>query len=339
MPTHEVTNQPPPLVGYDASDDPALRGALSAFLPGAAEGADDAAAVTARLAELGRLAGGAPLKSRAGSPTRTRRSSHASTATATGSTRWSSTRPGTTSWRPRSGTGCTRPRGGPAPGAHLARAAGLYVWGQAEAGHLCPVSMTYAIVPALRHAPDLARQYEPLLAATEYDPSRAAAGRQAGPDRRHVDDGEAGRLRRPGQHHDGSARRRTAATASPATSGSPPPRWATSSWSWPRRRPGRAASCCPRSCPTAPATRCTCSGSRTSWATARTPPPRSSTTTRPPGSSVRRAAASAPSSTWSTPPAWTACWPARPACAWASSTRPTTPATGRRSAASCATSR
>ena len=57
-------------------------------------------------------------------------------------------------------------------GAHLDRAAGLYVWGQAEAGHLCPVSMTYAIVPALRHAPDLARQYEPLLAATAYDPGR-----------------------------------------------------------------------------------------------------------------------------------------------------------------------
>src|SRR6202012_2504568 len=57
----------------------------------------------------------------------------------------------------------------PAPGAHLARAAGLYVWGQAEAGHLCPVSMTYAIVPALRQAPELARQYEPLLAAREYD--------------------------------------------------------------------------------------------------------------------------------------------------------------------------
>ena len=58
------------------------------------------------------------------------------------------------------------------PGAHLTRAARLYVWGQAEAGHLCPVSMTYAIVPALRHAPDLAAQYEPLLAATAYDPRR-----------------------------------------------------------------------------------------------------------------------------------------------------------------------
>ena len=30
-------------------------------------------------------------------------------------------------------------------------------------GPRCPISMTYAAVPALRHAPELARQYEPLL--------------------------------------------------------------------------------------------------------------------------------------------------------------------------------
>ena len=55
------------------------------------------------------------------------------------------------------------------PGAHVARAAGFYVWGAAEAGHCCPVSMTYAIVPALREAPGLAARFEPLLAAPEYD--------------------------------------------------------------------------------------------------------------------------------------------------------------------------
>ena len=55
------------------------------------------------------------------------------------------------------------------PGAHVARAAGFYVWGAAEAGHCCPISMTYAVVPALRHAPDLAERFEPLLAAREYD--------------------------------------------------------------------------------------------------------------------------------------------------------------------------
>ena len=48
------------------------------------------------------------------------------------------------------------PWGDPRPGAHVARAAGLYVWGKAEGGHGCPISMTYAAVPALRHAPELA---------------------------------------------------------------------------------------------------------------------------------------------------------------------------------------
>ena len=51
------------------------------------------------------------------------------------------------------------------PGAHLARAAKFYVWSKAKAGHSCPLSMTYAAVPALRHAPGLARRFEPLLAS------------------------------------------------------------------------------------------------------------------------------------------------------------------------------
>lgn len=54
------------------------------------------------------------------------------------------------------------------PGAHVARAAKFYVW-RVDAGHGCPVSMTYAAVPALRRAPELAAEYEPLLAAREYD--------------------------------------------------------------------------------------------------------------------------------------------------------------------------
>ncbi|MEU3624277.1 DNA alkylation response protein [Amycolatopsis coloradensis] len=55
------------------------------------------------------------------------------------------------------------------PGAHAARAAKMYVWGQVDAGHTCPISMTYAAVPALRFTPELSERYEPLLASTEYD--------------------------------------------------------------------------------------------------------------------------------------------------------------------------
>ena len=53
--------------------------------------------------------------------------------------------------------------------AHLVRAAGFLVWSQVEAGHGCPVSMTYAAVPALRTDPALAAEWEPRLRATSYD--------------------------------------------------------------------------------------------------------------------------------------------------------------------------
>jgi putative acyl-CoA dehydrogenase len=58
----------------------------------------------------------------------------------------------------------------PRAGAHAARAAAFYIWSQVEGGHGCPVSMTYAVVPALRKQPELAREWEPLITSLEYDP-------------------------------------------------------------------------------------------------------------------------------------------------------------------------
>lgn len=55
------------------------------------------------------------------------------------------------------------------PGAHVARAAKMFVWGQTDPGHLCPISMTYAAIPALRIEPTLAAVYEPPLTASVYD--------------------------------------------------------------------------------------------------------------------------------------------------------------------------
>jgi putative acyl-CoA dehydrogenase len=55
-------------------------------------------------------------------------------------------------------------------GAHVARAA-LYMSGmQAEAGFCCPVTMTFAAIPALRAQPEIAAEWEPLLMSTSYDP-------------------------------------------------------------------------------------------------------------------------------------------------------------------------
>src|SRR6266550_7064249 len=56
------------------------------------------------------------------------------------------------------------------PGAHAARAAMYMTAMQAEAGFACPITMTFAVVPALRAQPELAQEWEPLVTATTYDP-------------------------------------------------------------------------------------------------------------------------------------------------------------------------
>jgi putative acyl-CoA dehydrogenase len=57
----------------------------------------------------------------------------------------------------------------PQPGAHVVRGALMYVFGQVNAGVMCPVSMTYAVIPALREQPDLAAEWEPRLTKPDYD--------------------------------------------------------------------------------------------------------------------------------------------------------------------------
>jgi putative acyl-CoA dehydrogenase len=58
----------------------------------------------------------------------------------------------------------------PQPGAHVVRAALFMLWSNANAGVMCPVSMTYAAVPALRDgAPELAAEWEPRLTAADYE--------------------------------------------------------------------------------------------------------------------------------------------------------------------------
>jgi putative acyl-CoA dehydrogenase len=54
-------------------------------------------------------------------------------------------------------------------GAHVARAALLYMGYQAEAGSICPLTMTHAAVPALKHAPKIAEEWLPRLMGTAYD--------------------------------------------------------------------------------------------------------------------------------------------------------------------------
>jgi putative acyl-CoA dehydrogenase len=55
-------------------------------------------------------------------------------------------------------------------GAQVARAARYMLFGQVENGSQCPVTMTYACVPALKQAPRIAARWLPKILSNEYDP-------------------------------------------------------------------------------------------------------------------------------------------------------------------------
>ena len=55
------------------------------------------------------------------------------------------------------------------PGAHLTRAVLMMLTSQNEAGHTCPISMTFSAVAALRAEPELAAQWEPRILSSTYD--------------------------------------------------------------------------------------------------------------------------------------------------------------------------
>jgi putative acyl-CoA dehydrogenase len=68
----------------------------------------------------------------------------------------------------------------PCPGAHVARAARCYLHTQVEAGHGCPITMTFAAVPTLRATPALAQAWEPKVTARVYDPRNVPDAAKAG---------------------------------------------------------------------------------------------------------------------------------------------------------------
>ncbi len=58
----------------------------------------------------------------------------------------------------------------PRPGANVARAAGFMLFGQIEAGHACPISMTNAVIPSLDLQPDVAALWRPRALSRSYSP-------------------------------------------------------------------------------------------------------------------------------------------------------------------------
>ncbi|MFE4309031.1 acyl-CoA dehydrogenase family protein [Streptomyces sp. NPDC056891] len=161
--THTVTNQAPPLVGYDVfMTDPVLTEAVERHLA-----PELLAEVREDLVVLGQAAGSAQVREwgeRANTdPPRLRthdRYGH---------------RIDEVDFDPAwhrllgksVGAGLTDAWG--RPGGHVRRAAGFLVMSQAEAGHGCPLSMTHAAVPALRAEPELAEVWEPAATSHVYE--------------------------------------------------------------------------------------------------------------------------------------------------------------------------
>ncbi|SEC18031.1 putative acyl-CoA dehydrogenase [Streptomyces misionensis] len=160
--THDVTNQPPPLVPYDASDDAALLEGLRREGAGWAE--ED-------VRRLGTRAGSAEAQEWGEQANRHEPvlRTHDRYGHRVDEVEF---HPG---WHHLLRTAVEASLAGSAwaderPGAHVARTAGGLVWGHTDTGHGCPTSMTYAAVPTLRAQPELAEVYEPLLTSREYEP-------------------------------------------------------------------------------------------------------------------------------------------------------------------------
>ncbi|MGO1167399.1 MAG: acyl-CoA dehydrogenase family protein [Janibacter sp.] len=178
MPTHEVTNQVPPLTGHNAfSGDAVLSEGVQRWVP--RERADTA---VGELTRLGQLAGSEETADWADR-------AHRNTPRLVTHDRWGH-RVDEVDFDPAwhdlmrvaagaglTGEAWTQDEGS---GAHVRRAAGVIAWSQAEPGHICPITMTNAAVPALRHSPELAARWEPLLASREYDFGLREASTKAG---------------------------------------------------------------------------------------------------------------------------------------------------------------
>jgi putative acyl-CoA dehydrogenase len=68
----------------------------------------------------------------------------------------------------------------PQSGAQVARAGLMYLHNQAEAGSSCPLTMTYASVPALRQQPGIADVWLPKILSREYDPRNLPMEQKSG---------------------------------------------------------------------------------------------------------------------------------------------------------------
>ncbi|MFF5840875.1 acyl-CoA dehydrogenase family protein [Streptomyces massasporeus] len=172
--THTVTNQVPPLVGYDVfSADRALAAAVERHLE-----PDLREEVLGELAALGRTSGSAQVQEwgRLANENPPRLLTHDRYGNRVDEVEFHP------SWHRLLGKGVSAglTAAWDRPAGHVRRAAAFLVWTQVEAGNGCPLSMTHAAVPALRTDPDLAAEWEPRLTSMIYDRELRPAHLKAG---------------------------------------------------------------------------------------------------------------------------------------------------------------
>ena len=66
------------------------------------------------------------------------------------------------------------------PGGHVAHVAMTYLFSQVEAGVVCPMTMTYAVVPALRQQPEVTADWEAGVLRAAYDERSVPANEKTG---------------------------------------------------------------------------------------------------------------------------------------------------------------
>jgi putative acyl-CoA dehydrogenase len=170
--THDVFNQPAPLVDYDAfSGNQPLRDALKFNAP---------SLDTAQLRRLGRAVGSEDMQTHA-------RLANLHTPTLHTHDRFGR-RTDLVEFHPSYhalmslsiGSGLHGTPWTEGAHAHLHRAAAFMLFTEVESSTLCPISMTYAVTPALQGNPAIAAEWGPKLASRTYDPRFVPASQKTG---------------------------------------------------------------------------------------------------------------------------------------------------------------
>jgi putative acyl-CoA dehydrogenase len=170
--THEVLNQPQPLVDTNLFEtNRPLRDALRLHAPGLD---------TAPLAQLGALAGSAPMQehARLANTHGPQLHTHDRFGHRTDEVEFHPSYHALMAAAVQAGLHGTPWAGG--GNAHVLRAAGFMLFTEVEPSILCPISMTYAVTPALRRNAAIHRDWAPKLTSRSYDPALKSFRDKAG---------------------------------------------------------------------------------------------------------------------------------------------------------------